>query len=438
MKALMSFARQCSVTVAACLACCELRGAVTYFASPNGDGDGGRRQRPCRVMEAIPRLRPGDTLFLLDGTYVGDHSMILVSEPVRGTPDAPITIKALNEGKVRIDGENERCPVRLLKTEYVRIEGIDACRAQKTVVGITETEHCVIRRICGWDAADDNTNIFGVHYSQHTLVEDCAGWGVARKTFSCSYNGNHTTFRRCWGRWEGCTNVGPKMVITVSYNSHHTLVENCIGTWDARKMPAEYIVQGGGKPYTNWGNGSKQPVTKTDYAVDQPYGIFSFDTREGPGVRLLGCIAYRTPEQRLTGYVANYFIARTPDAPAVMENCLSFSAAGAQPRVPGFRLNNVRATGLTAIGASGNQLGSGPVADLLVTKAAAGLVKEKGNILTPATGARLECRYVDGMLTDEPLWPWPMNTRIKALTGVDVTRTVFELGGGTLPESLAP
>jgi hypothetical protein len=29
-----------------------------------------------------------------------------------------------------------------------------------------------------------------------------------------------------------------------------------------------------------------------------------------------------------------------------------------------------------------------------------------------------------------------MNERIKELTGVDVTRTVFELGGGVLPESL--
>jgi len=27
-----------------------------------------------------------------------------------------------------------------------------------------------------------------------------------------------------------------------------------------------------------------------------------------------------------------------------------------------------------------------------------------------------------------------MNDRIKARTGVDVTKTVFELGGGTLPE----
>ena len=36
-----------------------------------------------------------------------------------------------------------------------------------------------------------------------------------------------------------------------------------------------------------------------------------------------------------------------------------------------------------------------------------------------------------------PLFPlvWPMNDRIKAGTGVDVTRTVLELGGGPPPNS---
>ncbi len=50
-------------------------------------------------------------------------------------------------------------------------------------------------------------------------------------------------------------------------------------------------------------------------------------------------------------------------------------------------------------------------------------------------------RYKDGVLTDEYLWPWPMNQRIidaMVLAGyndpVDLTRTVFELAGGTMPD----
>jgi hypothetical protein len=36
-------------------------------------------------------------------------------------------------------------------------------------------------------------------------------------------------------------------------------------------------------------------------------------------------------------------------------------------------------------------------------------------------GARLTNRYVDGVLTNEPLWPWPMEGRIQAELGISVT-----------------
>jgi hypothetical protein len=40
---------------------------------------------------------------------------------------------------------------------------------------------------------------------------------------------------------------------------------------------------------------------------------------------------------------------------------------------------------------------------------------------TQGQPARLRTRYVDGVLTDEPLWPWPMQERAMAELGVDVT-----------------
>jgi len=47
----------------------------------------------------------------------------------------------------------------------------------------------------------------------------------------------------------------------------------------------------------------------------------------------------------------------------------------------------------------------------------------------PARGAHIYYRYENGKLTGKPLWPWPMNERLKTLTGLDVTATVFGLGG---------
>lgn len=42
-------------------------------------------------------------------------------------------------------------------------------------------------------------------------------------------------------------------------------------------------------------------------------------------------------------------------------------------------------------------------------------------------GAEILYQYVDGKLTNVPLWPWPMEDRIKAETGYSVT---WESGGG--------
>jgi hypothetical protein len=42
-------------------------------------------------------------------------------------------------------------------------------------------------------------------------------------------------------------------------------------------------------------------------------------------------------------------------------------------------------------------------------------------------GARIVHRTIDGVLTTEPLWPWPMEDRVFQETGVSVT---WEVNGG--------
>ena len=39
-------------------------------------------------------------------------------------------------------------------------------------------------------------------------------------------------------------------------------------------------------------------------------------------------------------------------------------------------------------------------------------------------GARLDYRYVNGQLTNEPLWPWPMEARVQAELGLSPTALV--------------
>jgi hypothetical protein len=46
-------------------------------------------------------------------------------------------------------------------------------------------------------------------------------------------------------------------------------------------------------------------------------------------------------------------------------------------------------------------------------------------------GARLTHRYIDGVLTDIPLWPWPMEDRIQSELGLSVTDLMTNLIFGT-------
>jgi len=67
-------------------------GATDYYASPNGNGDGTSASSPMSVSGAINAAQPGDTVYLLGGTYSGWSAS---PRPVRsGEPGAWITIAA--------------------------------------------------------------------------------------------------------------------------------------------------------------------------------------------------------------------------------------------------------------------------------------------------------------------------------------------------------
>ena len=265
--------------------------SCTHYASPNGTGNGLSSSQPFKIANFWPLAKPGRTLCLLDGKYTGSASMIKPPQKLSGTASAPITIRALNDGKVTINGQATLYPVLLSYNNYFVLEGFNAHHGKGSVVSLSNSNHNIVRRVAAWDAADNNTNIFGIHYGNHNLLEDVAGWGIARKTFSASQGGNYTTIRRAWGRWEGSHVVGPKMTYTLAYNNYNMTCENCIGTWSGERMKQTYtLLDYYGKPWT--GNGAG---TYTNYNVDQPYGIFGIDGLAGnknARTKLLGSIAY--------------------------------------------------------------------------------------------------------------------------------------------------
>jgi hypothetical protein len=413
---------------------CAPAGRV-FYASPSGGGGGISPEAPFRVKDFWSIAAPGDTLVLLDGVYRGMESMINPPPELRGLEGLPITVQALHEGAVLLDGEGTRIPILLKQNDYFVIEGLNAHDSSGSVVSLSGSSHNVIRRICAYDAADGNAVIFGVHHGVHNLLEDCAGWGIARKIFSSSQGGDWTTFRRCWGRWEGSHVVGPKMVFAFAYNAYDNRLENCIGAWTAGRMQRTYTLMGyDGRSWRGSTGG-----LYTGYRVDQPYGIFAVDALYGDKAahaELLGCIAYTTTTGRPVSFAGGFFVTKVDDV--LLADCLAMMARPNRPFV--LATHPPRGRGLVAR----RLVGVGAPSSIHPDWADSDVV-EYATIGELSSGRRvgasieLNRRYVDGQLTDQPLWPWPMDQRIHdamVQAGYDdpvwVTQTIQRLAGPLL------
>ena len=394
--------------------------ACDYYASPTGGGNGLTQSSPFQITNFWAVAAPGKTLCLLDGTYTGASSMIAPTMGLSGSNGSPITVKALNDGAVFIDGQNTRAPVVLDNNDWWIIDGLNAANSSGNVVLInTGSNHDTIRRVVAWNAAVAVNNSVWLTQGDFTLFEDVAGFGTGRKIFSA---GNDLTIRRAWGMWNKSTwNPGyeaPKEVFSSYYDTYNGTCENCIGTWD------------------------NDAGTLT---VDQ-YGIFSTDRFNlyGPGqcanTGYYGSIAYMR-----SGQSANFYAALRNTSSGdcqTFENVVayletsqlttglnSWSVSDGGPSNGGHILANV-----TEIGPGGADIGSDWTINNRIKVAT---VAEAPNIWngTGNSGARVCYRYVDRKLTGTPLWPWPMNQRIiDALKAagrapIDITATMEQIFG---------
>ncbi len=410
-----------------------------FYAAPDGSGNGNSEATASQIADFWRRASAGKTLCLLDGSYVGTPAMIAPPPGLKGSAGSPITVRALHDGKVLIDGEDRRTPVHLVKNDWFVVEGINACCSNDTVIGMDRSNHNVIRRVAAWDAADSNDFIFGIHYGEHNLLEDVAGWGIARKIFSSSQKGDFTTIRRAWGRWEGSHVVGPKSVYDLAYNNHDMIVENSIGTWSGEKLRQNYVLLDySGKPWSGKGAGRY-----TDYQVDQPYAIFDIGVSQPDAhARLLGSLAYVQTRDR---FQPDRLVYATKIAFATVDNTVAYIEAGANRSTHTFGLYGALpgsnlATNLSGFGGAGFEIGAGwQTANTLQGPSPRGTYPPGENVFHTRRGARLCYQYRDGTLTGEPLWPWPMNQRIRdamiqsGRQAVDVTATIETLFG-PIPE----
>jgi hypothetical protein len=410
----------------------------TFYASPTGSGSGKSPDQASRVERFWREAEPGSTLCLLDGRYTEGDSMLAPPSGFKGTGDRPVTVRALHDGKVLIDGQGKRIPVRLLWNDWIVVDGVNACCSSNTVVGLDHANHNTIRRVAAWDAAEGNYDVFGVHFGEHNLLEDVAGWGVARKIYESSQGGDYTTIRRAWGRWEGSHVIGPKVVYSIAYNNYNMIVENALGTWSGERMKESYVLNDYvGKPWVGRGEGMHR-----NYEVDQPYGIFGVDALKRDkkaNSKLLGSLAYIGNADSFKA--PQLVFVTSVDAVEVSDTVAFIEPGGAYSKVKTFALyglayaTSLVAKNLTSIGGGGPIIKPDWQTSDVLEGPNLGVFKDGESVFQPARGANLCNRYVDGQRTSQPLWPWPMNQRILEATRasgrapVDVTATVEKMLG---------
>ena len=413
--------------------------ACNYYASPTGAGNGLSQSSPFKISNFWSVAGPGKTLCLLDGTYTGTDSIINPPQNLKGVSGSPITVMALNDGKVLINGQGSNQAVHLLHNDWFVVQGLNACCSNADVVYISYSMHNIIRRVVAWDAADKNNMIFGIaNGSSYTLLEDIAGFGVARKIFEPSGGSNYVTVRRFWGRWDGSHFVGPKMTLSLAYDNTDILVENSIGTWSGSAMKQTYTLAcDPGTPYRLCGK------TFTNYEVDQPQGIFSIDGittgDKNARARLLGSIAYVQDNDKYP-YSYLYLINRLDSIS--LENNVAYIKPGFHKNVRPFGLaaedvagNRLVANKLTSFGTSASSMSGWRTTNILHGISAPAIYSSGESIFNTRRGANLCYQYQDGARSSKPLWPWPMNQRIldaMSQSGhrpVDVTATIEAMFG---------
>lgn len=376
---------------------------ATYYAAPNGTGNGLDANHPMTIASFWSVAQPGDTLILLDGLYQGDANMILPPNTVHGLSGLPITIQSQNDGGATLDGQNARRPVMLYNNSYLNLIGFNACNSNDDVVLVERSNYVQVKRVCGWDARDGDTFIFWARDSHSVLFEDCAGWGIARKIFVNTYYGDNVTFRRCWASWDGSHHRGPKMAFSSYYDSTNCRIENCVARWTASRMQQTYYLLDENQP-----DGYARDIVTgerilyTNYQIENPVTLFGYDRfAYRPAVPahvvVQNCIAYlenrplfqyaaTTPTSLFHGMP----VSGTADNYTII-NCLAWQGVYGGTNVA-FYLDNATATN----------------------------VECRINNNTVKNGATITFAEVDV----SSILPLPIAGRVLALTGHDMTKAV--------------
>jgi hypothetical protein len=191
---------------------------VFYVSPAGDDLNPGTRARPWKTLGyATEQLTPGQTLLLMDGEYrletTGVLSVDCSGPPRRGRADAPITVRAENERGAFLKGDGNRVPLELWGCTHWVIEGLvvssehNADVAMGVDVGTPAMLHggsdVTLRRLILMRAnRERHSHLLRVVEADRVLVEECEAYDFFHNAFE-AVRTQDVVFRRNYlhSRW---------------------------------------------------------------------------------------------------------------------------------------------------------------------------------------------------------------------------------------------
>ena len=380
--------------------------AATFYAHPTGSGTTCSTGAPCSMQQGLATIDDGDTLIAKCGAYTGATGMLDPADNHNGTSGSRITVSAEIDGCVLFNGQNARIPVRLYNNDYWILEGFNACCSNEIVMKIgTGADNNIIRRVIAWDSANFETSIWNVWGSTGNHLIDIAGWGQGRKAFGRIGDTSTVVLRGFFFKFKSLdTDPGDDVTYSAGYKSVSAMNLNIIvGTDFLPGSDTNSVFFLGSEHYT---------------------GVSGLTTT----LRILGSIYYHVDGQNIgqasRGLRTSLNPGNVPAGNAITTMSRNNLTMRRNAAIPGIA-HDCPTDGVKSI------CDQGDWTDSLGPPTAAGThATENGNqafgsfnngllqlgaASQPANGAWLRYSYTTAGTIDTgtPLWPWPMNTRIK-------------------------
>ena len=433
----------------------------TSYISPTGDdGNPGTLEAPWKTWGyALSQMTPGDTLVAQDGVYGSVTGTGLLNFDCReastacegapcpsGTPDLPITVRAVNERMVFLRGLGGWPPVFVWECAHIVLEGLYADNVDAPAVGVTSegqivsvinSNNVVLRRLLGtWSNRYINSFAYYIGNSTDVLVEECEVYAF-HKIGMLVWESNSVTLRRNYvnarevrdlpeGYDTGCPNracsgihVSGSDDVVLENNISEGSVMGLQTSWSRRVTFRGNIALNstnggffmssdcqGNIPCTNQDRIAKDLLYVDNVAVGNRVGFWS---RGAQDVTIQNGTAIENED---LGYAFDLVIenaglaasASAIDSHTVAEGGTGFSVTDHAT----WSIDNANAYGhLTAYRPLDNVTGGGEeepgLGSCRVYVPAGSLLKGAG-LSTPDIGANIIYRSVDNILTVEKLW----------------------------------